>query len=552
MKEHFMNPVARRPIRVFLLTSFFSCASLGLFAQNGPAYGRSIDWQQARAPFTPDPGAGAIEGGPGNDPNPGAPMYVCRAQFQGSMVPGKWVQGSCNVAFGNAEHIMPRYQVAYGTARWGRYRGDTNGLVQTGSEPDGSPLYSCRVHYFGGIMNTDYGYQPGKLVGDGTCHIPVGGAEIVQSPPFQVLYGAGGGRPPYPIPYPPYPYPPQPPDQPLPGCRLSDPGVVLDTNTGHWEGPDCSPSDGLGHITGPPKYPDQNQYPYSPPPDQGQYQAPPPPYQPGPSSVRWQPAQNPFQPSQGAIEGGPGNGPKPGAPLYICRASYNNSLYPGKWIQGQCSIADGTGHEQKVDSYQVASGNAAWRAFDGNIGALVPGGFDADGTPLYICRKKLNYWGNKGLQPGWLENGECHIPYGGMDNVSGPSFEALYNVFSASSSPAGQQQSQPPPQASQPVTPDAVVANETAAQSHGILITFMNGTGATAGTATVTNGATGQSIAKPLPASSTPQQCVSVLQQAAFEAGLQIQAQPDGKGLRVYGINNSVHVTGATMAVSQF
>jgi hypothetical protein len=45
---------------------------------------------------------------------------------------------------------------------------------------------------------------------------------------------------------------------------------------------------------------------------------------------------------------------------------------------------------------------------------------------------------------------------------------------------------------------------------------------------------------------------VFVLQQAAFEAGLQIQAQPDGKGLRVYGINNAVNVTQASISVSQF
>ena len=42
---------------------------------------------------------------------------------------------------------------------------------------------------------TDYGYQPGKLVPDGTCHIPFGGGEVIQPPPFQVLYATGGGRP---------------------------------------------------------------------------------------------------------------------------------------------------------------------------------------------------------------------------------------------------------------------------------------------------------------------------------------------------------------------
>jgi hypothetical protein len=29
-----------------------------------------------------------------------------RAQIEGSLVPGKWVQGNCNVPYGGAEQIM--------------------------------------------------------------------------------------------------------------------------------------------------------------------------------------------------------------------------------------------------------------------------------------------------------------------------------------------------------------------------------------------------------------------------------------------------------------
>jgi hypothetical protein len=68
----------------------------------------------------------------------------------------------------------------------------------------------------------------------------------------------------------------------------------------------------------------------------------------------------------------------------------------------------------------------------------------------------------------------------------------------------------------------------------------------------VTNGENGKTVTKSLPASSTPQQCALVLQQAAFEAGLRIQALPDGKGLMVFGINNSVNVTQTSVSVSQF
>jgi hypothetical protein len=274
------------------------------------------------------------------------------------------------------------------------------------------------------------------------------------------------------------------------------------------------------------------------------YTPPPPPYEPGPSSVFWQPAQKPFVPGPDAIKGGPGNAPKPDSPLYVCRVYNGNGLYPGKWIQGECNFSNSDGKEQGSKSYEVAVGQAEWHNFDGNISALVPGGYAEDGTHLYICRKQISYFGSKkGYQPGFLENGKCHIPYG-IDQVNSPPFEALYNVFS--SPPAASLANQPP-------TPPAQAAPASEPpQSHGILISFANGTGNTAGTVTVTSGSSGTTITKPLPPNSTPQQCLDVVQQAAFEAGLQIQAQPDGNGLKVFGINNAIHVTQASITVSQF
>ena len=511
----------RRWFRLLLLAVLMSCCALEVRAQIGMP-GQSIAWRGVNAPFTPDAGSGAIMGGPGSDPRPGTPMFLCRARAGGAVVPGKWVQGNCNVAVGGKEQIMRTYEVAYGSARWGTYQGNFYGLAQTGNDSNGNPLYSCRVHYVDASGN-DYGYQPGKLGGDGVCRIPFGGGELTQSPPFDVLYATGGGRPPYQPPYyPPYPYPypaPNPPQvQPYPACELGGRGVTLDTSRGWWVGPNCSSIDRPGHIV-------ELKYPPA-------YHPGPPPYQPGPSSVTWQPAQKPFVPGEDAIKGGPGKGPQPGAPLYVCRAQSDNNLYPGKWMQGSCRFADGQ-HELVQDTYEVATGPAEWRDFDGNIGALVPGGYAADGTQLYICRKDLGK--DKGLQPGWLSNGKCHIPYN-YDNVSSPPFQALYNVVGASG------------QAAASATP----AGAAAPQAHGLLVSFGGGTGDTAGMVTVTNGATGTTVSKPLPANSSAQQCLQVVQQAAFEAGLQIQAQPDGTALRVFGSNNAVNVTQASMTVSPF
>jgi hypothetical protein len=516
----------RRLTLVFALLTYLSSFAN---AQNGALLGRSITWQAANAPFTPDAGAGAIAGGPGSDPNPNAPLYICRANIQGNLVPGKWVQGNCNIPFGGAEQIMRSYEVAYGSARWGAYQGSPYGLAQTGRDSGGNPLFSCRVHYID-ASGQDYGYQPGELAPDGTCHIPFGGAVIPQAPPFEVLYATGGGRPPWNPPYPP-PYNPYPPAQvqPYPPCKLGDPGVGLDISTGWWTGATCSSIDGQGQIRQL-KYPQPAQY--TPPPP------PPPPYQPGPSSVTWQPAQSPFVPGQTAIMGGPGNGPKPGAPLYVCRVQYNNNLFPGKWVDGECHFSDDAGKEGSSKTYEVANGPAQWRDFDGNVSALVPGGQAADGTQLYICRKQISTWGsNRGFQPGWLENGQCHIPYA-VDLVFQKDFQALYNVMSATTD-------------TNPTAPMTAPA-AGGPQMHGILLTLTGGVAETPGTVTVTNGATGTVVSKPLPAYAALDSCMQIVQQAAFQAGLQIQAQPDGHGLKVYGLNNVVNVTGVPVTVSPF
>ena len=509
-----------------LLFSMLSCISLPAIGQNGMP-GQSITWRHVQAPFTPDSSNGAIVGGPGSDPNPGTPMYICRARIQGSVVPGKWVQGNCNVPYGGSEQIMNSYEVAYGSARWGSYQGGVYGLAQTGNIADGSPLYSCRVRYYAN-PGTDYGYQPGKLMPDGTCHIPMGGAEVVQNPPFEVLYATGGGRPPYPPypaypPYPPYPYPPAQPVQPYPPCRPNDPTVKREVQGGQswWVGPRCSSTDNFGNVQ--PKYPQPGDY------------APPPPYAPGASSVTWQQAQSPFVPGDNAIKGGPGSGPKPDSPLYVCRVYDNNALVPGKWVEGQCHFVNDQGKEDYSKTYEVGVGSAEWRNFDGNIGALVPGGYLSDGTQIYICRKQISYFGSKkGYQPGFLANGKCHIPYG-VDIVEGTPFDALYN---SAPPPASQPEQMPSAPPSAPIQP------------HGILLSFLSGTGATAGTVTVTNGSTNNTVTKPLPANSTAQQCMELVQQAAFQAGLQIQA--DGNGLRVFGTNNTVNVMQAWVSVSQF
>ncbi len=109
--------------------------------------------------------------------------------------------------------------------------------------------------------------------------------------------------------------------------------------------------------------------------------------------MTWQPAQTPLFHGDNAVKGGPGNGGTPNAPLYVCRVYDNNALLPGKWVQGECNYVNDAGKEDAAKTYEVATGPAEWRTFDGNIAALVPGGYLFDGTHLYICRKQMSYFG---------------------------------------------------------------------------------------------------------------------------------------------------------------
>jgi len=166
-----------------LASTLFFAASLLLTAPLAAAQGGAVQWHPHNAPDTP--GNGAIVGGPGDSPDPNSPLYVCRAAYQGGTQPGKWVKGNCNIAYDSREVPTSTYEVAYGPAEWRPYAGPSPDLLQTGSEANGSPLYTCRVKY------RNHGYQPGKLT-DGKCDIPWSGKEVVQKSPFEALYVPGG------------------------------------------------------------------------------------------------------------------------------------------------------------------------------------------------------------------------------------------------------------------------------------------------------------------------------------------------------------------------
>jgi hypothetical protein len=160
---------------------------------------------------------------------------------------------------------------------------------------------------------------------------------------------------------------------------------------------------------------------------------------------------------------------------------------------------------------------------------MVVGGVDKDQTPLYICRVPhfKPAFSEKGNQPGYLKGGVCFVPYG-SGTTNNPPFEVLFNAPSGSGG----------------------TATSSAPAPLGLLVSFDSGTSAAAGTIVVTNGATGKIVSRQLAPNMTAAACLEVLQQAAFEAGLQIQSDP--KGLKLAGSNNTVHVTGANVTMTPY
>ncbi|HEX8950669.1 MAG TPA: DM9 repeat-containing protein, partial [Polyangia bacterium] len=104
----------------------------------------------------------------------GAPLYSCRASYNGGLHPGKTRSDSfaCRFSYGGTEQQATTYQVL--VPAW---TPAANGVIPVdaipfGNEAGGSPLYACSANYGGGT-------QLGKLgVGFDGCFVPWGGQEI--------------------------------------------------------------------------------------------------------------------------------------------------------------------------------------------------------------------------------------------------------------------------------------------------------------------------------------------------------------------------------------
>lgn len=116
-----------------------------------------------------------------------------------------------------------------------------------------------------------------------------------------------------------------------------------------------------------------------------------------------------------------------GEPLFVCRASMNGGMHPGKIRNGfnGCNIGYG-GREETVVSYQVFTGHGRWTTaqFGAIPQGMIQAGREANGQPLGVCRAQ---WSG-GVHPGKIRNGfsGCNIGYGGRE-ITVNVYEVLTN-----------------------------------------------------------------------------------------------------------------------------
>jgi hypothetical protein len=123
----------------------------------------------------------------------------------------------------------------------------------------------------------------------------------------------------------------------------------------------------------------------------------------------------------GGIElGGDNNG----TTLYVCRAAYNDGVYPGKLLNGSCNIGFG-GKETVVSTYEVAVGSGSWsKPRTGFAGALT------GGREIYVCRANFRQSSgsgtiNYGQYPGRIVDGKCNFAFGTKELTSAD-FDVFY------------------------------------------------------------------------------------------------------------------------------
>lgn len=167
-------------------TGYLSWGGREIPVRNYEVYTGTGRWAPASGGDCPP---GAVRGG--SEAN-GAPLFIARGRWEGSLTPGKLNPDhrTAYIPYAGKEIGLRDYQVLVadggGGRAWVRASGGDvpPGAFRAGREADGSPLYVIRAPYQGGLC-------PGKLsTATGRAYIPFGGREIgVDS--YEVYTGTG-------------------------------------------------------------------------------------------------------------------------------------------------------------------------------------------------------------------------------------------------------------------------------------------------------------------------------------------------------------------------
>jgi hypothetical protein len=128
---------------------------------------RDLDWVISREGYLP---ATAVVGGAKTD----CTFYLCKAFYMESIIPGKVVDGNCDITYNGKEVVISEgYKVLTGDGfRWvpASYGNVPANAITGGMDQNGDPFYVCRARYL-------HGLHPGKLSGT-FCHFGYAGNEI--------------------------------------------------------------------------------------------------------------------------------------------------------------------------------------------------------------------------------------------------------------------------------------------------------------------------------------------------------------------------------------
>ncbi|MBD1881581.1 MULTISPECIES: DUF3421 domain-containing protein [unclassified Coleofasciculus] len=161
--------VVRATLLSFLPATLLLASSSAILAQNNSGY-EALNWVGASNGDIPP---NAVIGGSES----GRRLYICRAEYNGGVHPGKVVGNNCNFGWGGEEILAPFYEVLTAPRNvrivWIEA---SNGRVPAGAIAGGieadRDLFICRASHNKGV-------HPGKIVAS-NCNISWGGQEILK------------------------------------------------------------------------------------------------------------------------------------------------------------------------------------------------------------------------------------------------------------------------------------------------------------------------------------------------------------------------------------